>query len=164
MACVLSFFFKFSTITRLEFLARFKFCIVSGLLLIAEFAGAVFAYACKDQLDQYIRKLLSDVVSGLIITLFYLRRYHFELFTLLIVWWILLIYSVNFIKNILNFRSKATGTTRTCRFWSTRCKRRGIVAELTTPTTGTRTAILARKARRCDILIIYFFCQNSRIV
>lgn len=34
----------------------------SGLLLIAELAGAVFAYACKDQLDQFIRQLLKDVV------------------------------------------------------------------------------------------------------
>ena len=35
-----------------------------GLLLIAEFAGAVFAYACRDQLDVYIRNLLNDVVVG----------------------------------------------------------------------------------------------------
>uniref|UniRef100_A0A1I7XCJ5 Tetraspanin n=1 Tax=Heterorhabditis bacteriophora TaxID=37862 RepID=A0A1I7XCJ5_HETBA len=35
-----------------------------GLLLIAEFAGAVFAYACRDQLDTYIRNLLNDVVVG----------------------------------------------------------------------------------------------------
>ncbi|CAI4229486.1 unnamed protein product [Auanema sp. JU1783] len=35
-----------------------------GLLLIAEFSGAVFAYACRDQLDTYIRNLLNDVVVG----------------------------------------------------------------------------------------------------
>ncbi|PIC34765.1 hypothetical protein B9Z55_014321 [Caenorhabditis nigoni] len=35
-----------------------------GLLLIAEISAGVFAYACRDQLDNYIRNLLNDVVVG----------------------------------------------------------------------------------------------------
>ncbi|CAI5447883.1 unnamed protein product [Caenorhabditis angaria] len=35
-----------------------------GLLLLAEFSAAVFAYSCRDQLDTYIRNLLNDVVIG----------------------------------------------------------------------------------------------------
>ncbi|CAJ0587799.1 unnamed protein product, partial [Mesorhabditis spiculigera] len=35
-----------------------------GLLLIAEFAAGAFAYVCKEQLDQYFRKLLNDVIEG----------------------------------------------------------------------------------------------------
>ncbi|CAD6196804.1 unnamed protein product [Caenorhabditis auriculariae] len=35
-----------------------------GLLLIAEFSVAVFAYVRRDQLDMYIRNLLNDVVVG----------------------------------------------------------------------------------------------------
>ncbi|CAB3406334.1 unnamed protein product [Caenorhabditis bovis] len=35
-----------------------------GLLLIAELAAAGFAYACRDQLDTYVRNLLNDVIVG----------------------------------------------------------------------------------------------------